>query len=310
MPGQTNISASSVSEQIKRVPTSIIDFSILCCHLGDEMQEHTGAIACSKPTPSVLDLCAAPGGFIATALKYHPAATVCGISLPTVIGGHPLLVPHGKRDSRVTMEFLDITKLGHEFGLEMEYCVTPNLSIYRPWCGSSFDLVFCDGQVVRSQTNTEENRHGLQPILLCCSQLILAMQRMTEGGTLIMLLHKMEKWHNIQMLHTFSRFANIRLYKPPKIHATRGSFYMIATHVRPSSEAAQQAVERWKATWRAATFGVPEELDTEYASAAAVTEREVAAREVLDEFGCQFIQLAEPIWAVQKDALSKKTWTK
>ena len=46
-----------------------------------------------------------------------------------------------------------------------------------------------------------------------------------------MLLHKVEVWDTFQILYAFSGFASVQLYKPKKYHATRSSFYLIATNV-------------------------------------------------------------------------------
>lgn len=156
------------------------NFFKMMCAVGNEIQANTGAIGLKSPAPRVLDLCAAPGGFIATALEHNPKATVCGISLPRTDGGHPLLVPHGRRDARVTVEFLDITMLGDEFGVDSSRHNVPALSSHRPYHGQSFDLVFCDGQVLRTH---DHGRHDLfEARRLVCSQMILGLQRIWQGG--------------------------------------------------------------------------------------------------------------------------------
>jgi len=49
---------------------------------------------------------------------------------------------------------------------------------------------------------------------LSTSQLILGLQRITQGGTLIMLLHKIDSWAAASILHTFMKFAKVQVFKP------------------------------------------------------------------------------------------------
>jgi 23S rRNA U2552 (ribose-2'-O)-methylase RlmE/FtsJ len=280
----------------------------MMCRIGEEIEECTGIITLKRPAPSILDLCAAPGGFIATALRYNSDTTVYGISLPKELGGHPLLVPHGKADPRVTVAFLDITMLGSEFGLDSCPYISPTLSPHRPYHGQFFDLVFCDGQVLRTHAQyRDEKRERLEARRLTCSQMILALQRIRKAGTLIMLLHKVESWHTLQTLRAFSSFPTIQLHKPEKHHATRSSFYLIATNVQPTSPTAKAAVGTWKSMWKEATIGGPDPTREDCSSVSSLdTERE--ANEFLEDFGDQIIQLGEPVWSVQRNALSMKSW--
>jgi hypothetical protein len=53
--------------------------------IGDELQETTNALnqlADCDEDVKILDLCMAPGGYTASALKYNPGATAFGITLP------------------------------------------------------------------------------------------------------------------------------------------------------------------------------------------------------------------------------------
>lgn len=85
--------------------------------IGNELQTVTWALSLPGPNPEVLDICMAPGGYSASALKYSPHAHVSGITLPRALGGYQLLVRYGRHDSRVDVQFADITMLAAEYGV-------------------------------------------------------------------------------------------------------------------------------------------------------------------------------------------------
>jgi hypothetical protein len=105
------------------------------------------------------------------------------------------------------------------------------------------------------------------------------MQRIAAGGTLVMLLHKIDSWGSAIILYTFSKFAKVQVFKPARKHSARSSFYMIAQGVQPKHEAAKRAVQEWRDVWWKTTFGgedgtgEKEESNNDFVS------------KVLDEFG-------------------------
>jgi hypothetical protein len=158
-----------------------------------------------------------------------------------------------------------------------------------PFINQRFDLVICDGQVLRTHKRpeylerTEANR-------LTSSQLILALQRIRHGGTLIILLHKIESLDTMELLYLFSQFSDIEVFKPLRKHAIRSTFYLIAKNVQPSAEAGRVAVIAWKKAWWNATFGGEQgvgarrlEIDDNYAQG------------FIDSFGDRFTTLARPV---------------
>jgi hypothetical protein len=72
------------------------------------------------------------------------------------------------------------------------------------------------------------------------------MEHLKNTGTLIAVLHKPESLDTAEILHTFSSFSDITLFKPDKAHAKRSSFYMVAKNVQSHSLAAVEAVKRGK----------------------------------------------------------------
>ena len=117
-----------------------------------------------------------------------------------------------------------------------------------------------------------------------------------------MLLHRSHAWHSVELLHQFSQFADIQLFKPRKRHTYRGSFYLVAKNVQASSPAAQQCLQEWRSIWYQTTF-----CDTKAMREPRPTEGEVQA--VLDDFGHRLISLATPIWEIQANALARQSFT-
>ncbi|TVY93142.1 hypothetical protein LAWI1_G001265 [Lachnellula willkommii] len=238
-------------------------------------------------------------GYTAAVLKFNPRASSFAITLPQDQGGHPL---HVERSRLAGLQLLDVTMLINEY---TDKPIPPNhpdrekfLTI-RPFRFHSFDLVFCDGMVLRTQQR-ENYREGNEVIRLATSQLILAMQRIKAGGTLVMLLHKIDSFPAANLLHIFSKFAKVEAFKPQKKHATRSSFYMIAKDVQPGHEAAKAVVEEWKGAWWRATFGG--EAGT---GEPKVDPPESVVVNMLEEFGEQLMEMGRPVWRTQGDALSR-----
>jgi 23S rRNA U2552 (ribose-2'-O)-methylase RlmE/FtsJ len=274
--------------------------------IGDELQAKTNAIAPlseREEEVKILDLCMAPGGFTASALKYNDTATACGITLPRTQGGHELLL----QSSRYHVLFLDITMLAGEMGVDQVPPTHPEQAQFlgdRPYLGQTFHLIFCDGQVLRTHKRAEhrERQEGLR---LTVSQLVFALQRIRPGGTLVMLLHKIEAWHNTELLYRFSQFSSITLFKPEKKHAIRSSFYLVAKNVQPESDRAKEAVDVWKRAWWRATFG-----GQNGTGEGRAMPNEGYVHAVLNDFGKELIGLGRPVWEIQANALSKMEFVK
>jgi hypothetical protein len=246
----------------------------------------------------------APGGFTASVLKRNHDARVCGISLPSSQGGHEILLPNWQRDSRIDVRFLDVTMLAKEMDvtyIPAEHPDAANFSPDRRFRGEEFDLIFCDGQVLRMHTRAEY-RENWEAWRLLTSQLVLALQRIREGGKIVALLHKVDAWDTVTLLHTLSKFSSLRSFKPEKKHAIRSSFYVVAERVQPQSVDALQAVATWKKEWYIATFGSA----AEYRDNHDELHRDVD--DVLSDFGTELIHIGRPIWSIQSAALRKASF--
>ncbi|KAH7112371.1 hypothetical protein EDB81DRAFT_953665 [Dactylonectria macrodidyma] len=231
--------------------------------IGHELQDHASAFTAhgskSEP-PSILDMCMAPGGFLATALGLNPESHALAFSLPTSMGGHHAFLPE---NPNVEKRFLDITMLATDMGVQDTPTDHPDTQNFLPQHlkpGQHFDLIICDGQVLRthSRASYREKREARR---LVTTQLALGLEHVKEGGTMIVLFHKVEAWGTVAILRRFHKFASVRLFKPKSGHAKRSSFYMIATDIQSQHPEAVLAVVQWKNIWRAATFGSDEEYE-------------------------------------------------
>ncbi|KAH0543422.1 hypothetical protein FGG08_002280 [Glutinoglossum americanum] len=284
--------------------------------IAEEMEDATQAFSFTKKRIRILDLCIAPGGFTAFALQKNHMAVVDAFSLPNNEGGHDILIPHGKKNKRVRVTFTDITMLASSFGVDNIPSEHPEAARFgTPWpYTGSYNLVICDGQFLRTH-EVADYRKNKEPRRLLNSQLILGLQKIKTGGSMIVLLHKVERWDTIQLLKTFSSFSDIVLFKPVKFHAQVSSFYLVAKNVQPDSAEATAAIARLKKSWFCATFG------SEQGGSGKETEDNNNGEDghldgedgedvstVLSEFGAQFMELARPVWATQAQALRKARW--
>ncbi|KAI9043208.1 uncharacterized protein KD926_004392 [Aspergillus affinis] len=273
--------------------------------IGEYMHQVTGALRIpSSPsdTPRILDMCMAPGGFLATALKINPESQALAFSLPISQKGHDVLLP---KDPRVILKFLDITMLAADMGLvdiPFDHPDGPNF-LSRQLGPELFDLIFCDGHVLRNHDRAAYREHT-EATRLTLTQLALGLEHLRPGGTMIVLLHKIEALHNVQLLYTFSKFSTVRLFKHPKIHGKRSSFYMIATDIKSHGIDAAKAIERWKRIWRVATTGT---LNMYYK---ALCEDNYDMNEILHDFGSELVQLGRNVWNIQARELKKAPWTR
>ena len=279
--------------------------------IGDEMQRKTRALNLQQPRAEVLDLCMAPGGYTASVCKYSPQAHVSAITLPECQGGCQVFARHGS-GSRVEVMQADITMFAAEFGVTEippdSQVDAAKFSFERPFL-KPFHLIFCDGHVARTQEVMSDSR-VTEVSRLTCSQLIFAMQRIKSGGTLIILLHGADLYHNVKLIRFFDKVSRIQLFKPARGHAKKSSFYLVAKDMQPGRMVAKAAVSKWKQTWKDATFpstaaptGDGNHAQDEAEALFKQAEREKDSSELIRGFGERLIELAEPLWEIQKKAL-------
>ncbi|PVH91739.1 hypothetical protein DM02DRAFT_620351 [Periconia macrospinosa] len=272
-----------------------------------QMDKETGAYTLAGDKPKVLDLCMAPGGFVAYFLERFPEGCADAVTLPVKEGGHQVLLPFGSRNNNVHVTFADVTMFAAELGVQSipeEHPDKQKLLARWPYSQHSYDLVICDGQALRTQ-NLAEYRKTCEQSRLFNSQLVLALKKVRPRGTIIALLHKSHKWRTFSLLHMFSKFSDIQLFKPEGFHAEKSSFYLVAKNVRPQSQDAIDAIEKFAWSWSRGTFsdatGPSEDNDNDVSD-------EGEMKLLLEEFGYKFISHAKPVWEIQATALAHARW--
>jgi 23S rRNA U2552 (ribose-2'-O)-methylase RlmE/FtsJ len=272
-----------------------------------QMDNETGAYALGSDEPKVLDLCMAPGGFVAYFLERFPDGRADAITLPVKEGGHQVVLPFGSRNDHVHVTFADVTIFATELGVQgipEEHPDKQKLLALWPYSQQSYDLVICDGQALRTQ-NLAEYRKTCEQSRLFNSQLVLALKKVRPGGTIIALLYKSHKWRTFSLLQMFSKFSDIQLFKPKRFYAKKSSFYLVAKNVRPESQDAIDAVGKFARSWARGTLldatGPSEENDNGDSSDGEM-------KLLLEDFGDKFIYLAKPVWEVQATALANARW--
>ncbi|KAL3438412.1 hypothetical protein BDV09DRAFT_182693 [Aspergillus tetrazonus] len=245
--------------------------------------------------PALLDLCMAPGGFLATALKINPTAQALTFTLPKSEGGHEV-ARELRKHPNVTANFLDITMLATDMGNPAaEFPPShPDFARFLPAhfnAEQGFDLALCDGQVLRTQARAAY-REKREATRLTLTQLILSLEHLRSGGTMIVLLHKIEAPNAVQLLYEFEKFSTVRVYKHAHYHAKRSSFYMLASDVKKDSKEAREVLERWKRVWRAATLDVDgdEEMFRQ-----ALEEGAPRVEDILEGFGERLVSLGRDV---------------
>ncbi|KAH7030650.1 uncharacterized protein B0I36DRAFT_288185 [Microdochium trichocladiopsis] len=258
---------------------------------------------------TVLDFCMAPGGFLKAVIDRNPGVRAMAFTLPTESGGHEIMLPR-KTMSNINIRSIDITMLAEDMGIPIAARSIadghPDADKFLPRhlpADLLVDLALCDGQVLRTQPRASY-REATEATRLASVQLALGLEHLRPGGALVLLLHKIEAWDVVETLYTFSTFSDVQVYKPQRAHQKRSSFYMVARNVNSRSEAAKEAVQKWKLWWKTATFGTVEELRELRGPKPGEVD------EVLKDYGPRLMELGLPVWKTQADALAAAPFLK
>ena len=294
--------ADSGSEQVNE------HFYRLMQDIVRHMHNATGALlfkTTGSDAPRVLDLGMAPGGYLTEILKRDPNTEVLAFTLPETEGGHRVLVPLSEK---IEVHYLDITVLAADLGVPDIPTDHPDAEKFlqtRFLDVPAFDLVICDSMVRRTQERADY-RESREPYRLTTAEVALGVEKIKPGGTLIILLHKVEAWDTAVLLQMFSKFSSVKLFKPfgAKRHARRSSFYMVATKIERHHPEAEAAIATWKKGWEIATFGTDEEYE-KISNASAEN-----AEAFIEDFGSQLVAMGQRVWQIQKDALKNASFIK
>ena len=169
-----------------------------------------------------------------------------------------------------------------------------------------FQLVILDGLHRRQQHKAEDPSQPLDMVRLGISQLIIALQTIEEGGTIIIALHKMEQVTTAQIVFLLDSLSSrLVMYKSSNTHAAKNMFYAIAIGAGKGKECAKLPyyLDRLKRLWWDLTYCRREERgiwlnpsDLEFIVDQTRLETEYLGR--LKELG-------EIVWKVQADRIEQ-----
>lgn len=193
-------------------------------NIGLELQSSTGAFNITREEvghqPRILDLCMAPGGFLFAAMQCNPDAIATAYSLPFEAGGHKVLLPENE-NIKTTM--LDITMLAADLNADDIPEGHPDSANFLPKQfseGREFDIVLCDGQVLRTQPRADY-RVYTEARRLSVTQLALGLGHLRPGGTMVVLLHRLEGLITSELLYLFRQFPQSSCGRLPPLAARR-----------------------------------------------------------------------------------------
>lgn len=257
--------------------------------------------------PYVLDLCMAPGGFSTTAKRELPGSIIDAITLPPKTGGYEVMANNICRH----ITYADITMYWKEMipdgDIPASHPDSEKFETSRPYVENKYDIVICGGAVAKVHL-IERYRSDCERSRLTVSQLVFAMNRLKTGGSIVLLLHHVESWDTVCILHAFNKFSDIQLYKHPKCHAIKSSFYLVAKNIDLHHENAIISLSYWKDLWRYLTFKEFGDLPSPPPSLCRSEDDFI--RGVLSEFGPRLLELAYPVWKKQAKALSRSSFVR
>ena len=247
-----------------------------------------------------LNLCMAPGGYTRALLEHNPQMEISGITLPQEKTGHPVVAEVADHRN-VDIRYFDINLLATSMGIRASDVPAghPDAEKFEdaPFANLEFDVVIADGAVLRTHERGEHRLDkALEALRLRLSQLVLGFEQIKNGGTFMMLLHRIDSWENFVLLRTLEKFSEVKVHKPREAHVASSSFYLVAKNVRRNGLVAEGVLEKWKADcWQANFGGEGGKGELPKGPGIVLVEKE------FKEYGARFIELGVPIWMTQTD---------
>lgn len=174
-------------------------------------------------------------------LRTNPYCRGVGITLPEEEGGHSwgLTTEYGETPTFAN----DVTRrfelVWHNI---LAYDLGPPNHAHSgehpafPLAGRSFDLVLLDGHLLRTRVQDDYARSDDWSRLLW-SQLLIGLQCVAEGGTVVMKLSRAENIDTARVLYILERVSGELIAKKPgSVHRDRGTFYIVAKSVQQSRQ--------------------------------------------------------------------------
>nr|VWO98130.1 Uncharacterized protein [Ganoderma boninense] len=269
-----------------------------------------GCIPAIKPI-EFLDVACSPGGFSSYVLGKNKRARGIGISLPESKGGHAFLLEH---EYMSRYEFIEKDIL--EYDLE-PLDVGGTFDTARKFPGKllgRFPLVFMDGHALRTYQHPrltelaqDEWRaaHGSYRSSLLIAQLIIGLESVTPGGTIITRLSHVECFPSAVILYLLDQLSEkLVLHKPRAMHMSRGTCYVVAKGV--GGVRCAKARRLYLAGLRKLLLELRHDGPDGHGRMLAPGDLDFIATTdtILDEYLDRLIKLARGVWATQVEGLN------
>ncbi|KAI0699636.1 hypothetical protein C8T65DRAFT_613505 [Cerioporus squamosus] len=280
------------------------------------MAELDNAANFVHPNPSTkvrfLDVGCAPGGFSSYVLQSVPSARGIGISLPERMGGHALLLEQylRRRYTHIQRDILEYDLSPAVSPIDLSN--RPRKRLRDDFIGH-FPLVILDGHALRTYQHPSiatlsadadvlKAAHGAYRDRLLITQIIIALESVSRGGTIVTRLSHIECFPASQLLFLLDSISDeLVLHKPQTMHASRGTSYVIAKGVFRSEEQAGKRglyLQALRALWSEMQQGGPfngvgrmlVEGDLDFVA---------DAEAILDEYVDRLVELGRQTWATQ-----------
>jgi len=245
-----------------------------------------------------LDLGCCPGGFTSYVLNQNAKARGLGISLEVEKGGHKYLLEQRHR-ARFSLLSADLTY----FQLGPALIDDPRLKPLPAQIKSrSCGLVMLDGHFLHTQENVRKWDYDR----LLISQLVMGLQAVKTGGTIVLKLSRPDAVRTAKLLYMLDVISDsLTTCKPRSMHANRGTFYAIAKGVRLGADAGRlpTIAEGLKRLWSELTYGGDDgcgrflnETDLDFI---------ISMEELVDSYLARVIELGRDVWMIQADNLRR-----